>query len=613
MMMIWLLLLIIIDVITAKSNHHQIQPTTTTIPPTRRLASSSSILVVGSANVDTILPVHHLPSSGENLTLLPHYEPSVDVPGGKGCNQAIASSKLLGGGGAVSFIGQFGNDEPTSSMLRNALINNNVDISHSGQSKYYPCGRGYVILVPNTGEVCAIVSGGSNLFGWEGWRCDNNDDSNDNDEHEEKQQHEVISNDSIRNIVKSHKLILLQCEIPSFINLRLANIAHELSIPVILDAGGEDRLIEKELLQCCDYFIPNETELSRLVKHYYTKNDDDDEISIQEVQDIQNQIGSSIQLQSLLQSVRMLQRHGASNVLVTLGSHGSILVKNRRKKQQQQQQQQQQQLVVSPPSSSSVHRRNIIYQPPCPLLSLGMSVVDETGAGDCYRAGFAVALLEYCKLGGRGADNDDDDDVDNDNVLEQCMKFASAAGALSVTKSGAVPSIPTREEVDELLLKWSSFSSLMTKKEVEEELSSMMMVDNGVPRGGSDSIDEDDGFPFLFGSRLNSMKDRTDLLHDMSSSLPLSHPRDYVRRQATIRGLGCVDFNYPQHFEGYWSPEDAKVALDEVGLVAGAVCLRYPTKFARGAMNHPVASMRREAIEITKGAAEAARILGCNE
>ena len=391
----------------------------------------------------------------------------------------------------------------------------------------------------------------------------------------------------------------------------MANIAHELSIPVILDAGGEDRLIENELLQCCDYFIPNETELSRLVKHYYTKNDDDDEISIQEVQDIQNQIGSSIQLQSLLQSVRMLQRHGASNVLVTLGSHGSILVKNRRKKQQQQQQQQQ--LVVSPPSSSSLHRRNIIYQPPCPLLSLGMSVVDETGAGDCYRAGFAVALLEYCKLGGRGADNDDDDDVDNDNVLEQCMKFASAAGALSVTKSGAVPSIPTREEVDELLLKWSSFSSLMTKKEVEEELSSMMMVDNGVPRGGSDSIDEADGFPFLFGSRLNSMKDRTDLLHDMSSSLPLSHPRDYVRRQATIRGLGCVDFNYPQHFEGYWSPEDAKVALDEVGLVAGAVCLRYPTKFARGAMNHPVASMRREAIEITKGAAEAARILGCNE
>jgi sugar/nucleoside kinase (ribokinase family) len=570
--------------------------------------------VVGSANVDTILSVHHLPSSGENLTLLPNYEPIVDVPGGKGCNQAIASSKLQslmhhdkGGGGdgaVVSFIGQFGNDESTSSILRNALIKHNVDISHSGQSKAYPCGRGYVILVPNTGEVCAIVSGGSNLFGWDGWSpCD---DDNDNDE---EKQHNIISDDYIRNIVTSYKLLLLQCEIPSFINLRLANIAHELDIPVILDAGGEDRFIEKELLDCVDYFIPNETELSRLVKHYNNNDDDDDDgsllhhemMSTQEVQDIQNQIGPTIQLQSLLKSVRMLQRNGASNVLVTLGSHGSILVKDCKKEKTQHQQ-----LVTS----SSSHCRNIIYQPSCPLLSLGLSVVDETGAGDCYRAGFAVALLEYCKLGSRGVDYDDGD-VDDDGVLEQCMKFASAAGALAVTKSGAVPSIPTREEVDELLLKWSSFSSsVMTKKEVEEEHSSIMMVDNVVPRGGSDSTDEDESFPFLFGSRLNSMKDRTDLL---SSSLPLSHPRDYVRRQATIRGLGCVDFNYPQHFEGYWSPEDAKVALDEVGLIAGAVCLRYPAKFARGAMNHPVASMRREAIEITKGAAEAARKLGCNE
>jgi hypothetical protein len=50
--------------------------------------------------------------------------------------------------------------------------------------------------------------------------------------------------------------------------------------------------------------------------------------------------------------------------------------------------------------------------------------------------------------------------------------------------------------------------------------------------------------------------------------------------------------------------------LDEVNLVASAVCLRYPSKFARGAMNHPDAGMRREAID---RAADAARILGCNE
>jgi sugar phosphate isomerase/epimerase len=90
-------------------------------------------------------------------------------------------------------------------------------------------------------------------------------------------------------------------------------------------------------------------------------------------------------------------------------------------------------------------------------------------------------------------------------------------------------------------------------------------------------------------------------------------PHDFLRRQATIRGLGCVDFNYPQHFDNFWTAEEAKHALDEVNLVAGAVCLRYPSKFARGAMNHPDPALRRSAIEMTKDAAKVARILGCNE
>lgn len=223
--------------------------------------------------------------------------------------------------------------------------------------------------------------------------------------------------------------------------------------------------------------------------------------------------------------------------------------------------------------------------------------MDETGAGDCYRAGFAVALLEQC-LGVA------DDDI-GDTELEECMKFASAAGALAVTRKGAVPSIPSRMEVEELLA-----SEIVKGAHELDEL--MLSPSKGVPRGGGGQNDDDnDDFPFLFGSRINSMKDRLDLVDH--SMLPLSTPRDYLRRMATIRGLGCVDFNFPQHFEGYWTPEEARKALDEVNLVAGAVCLRYPSKFARGAMNHPDAGMRREAVEITKQAAEAARILGCNE
>jgi sugar phosphate isomerase/epimerase len=103
------------------------------------------------------------------------------------------------------------------------------------------------------------------------------------------------------------------------------------------------------------------------------------------------------------------------------------------------------------------------------------------------------------------------------------------------------------------------------------------------------------------------MKDRPELWDS-----PLENPRDYVQRQATIRGLTCVDFNYPQHFHS-WSSVEAKEALDEAGLVAGAVCLRYPSKFARGAMNHPDPNLRKEAIELTKKAAQVAQDLGCDE
>eukprot|EP00970_Alexandrium_tamarense_P020326 scaffold15096_cov200-Alexandrium_tamarense.AAC.4 len=535
--------------------------------------SSSSILVAGSLNADTFLPIARFPSSGENLTLLPNCHPEVDLPGGKGCNQAVACSKLSRHSDSIdakdistSFLGQFGND-PIATTLQSTLLANNIDISLCGQSKTFPSGRGYVMLVPQTGEVSAVVSGGSNLFGWGRWGVKNN-----NNNGREGEEMVVLTDQQIQEMISPHSLLLLQCEIPSHINLRLSHAASKLKIPIILDVGGEDRRMERELLERCDWLVPNESELERLAASYESNDDESDvneEIGYgkdmqQHLEQIQSQIGSSLNLQSILKSVHTLQKIGANNVLVTLGSRGSLLIRKHDTETPQ-----------SPP----------LYQPPYHLPP-GASVVDETGAGDCYRAGFAVALLEHC-----GNSFAVRDGVNEENLL-QCMKFASAAGALAVTKKGAVPSIPSRREVEELML-------LMEKVERAE----------AIPRGGGSDTSEDN-FPFVFGSRINSMKDRLDLL---DPSTQMKTPHDFLRRQATIRGLGCVDFNYPQHFDNFWTAEEAKHALDEVNLVAGAVCLRYPSKFARGAMNHPDPALRRSAIEMTKDAAKVARILGCNE
>lgn len=94
-------------------------------------------------------------------------------------------------------------------------------------------------------------------------------------------------------------------------------------------------------------------------------------------------------------AARRLLARGAPRVLAKLGPRGALLVE---------------------PDAT-------IRVPPCRV-----SPVDTTAAGDAFNGAFAVALAE-----GRPA---------ADGLL-----FAAAAGALSVTRQGAQPSMPTRKEL----------------------------------------------------------------------------------------------------------------------------------------------------------------------
>jgi sugar/nucleoside kinase (ribokinase family) len=62
-----------------------------------------------------------------------------------------------------------------------------------------------------------------------------------------------------------------------------------------------------------------------------------------------------------------------------------------------------------------------------------VTVVDNTGAGDVFRAGFIYGLLQ-----GWG--------------LAEILCFANAAAAVSCTRLGAIPSVPTLAEVHDLLV-----------------------------------------------------------------------------------------------------------------------------------------------------------------
>ena len=71
------------------------------------------------------------------------------------------------------------------------------------------------------------------------------------------------------------------------------------------------------------------------------------------------------------------------------------------------------------------------------LRRLKVKTVDATGAGDAFAAGFSVALAESQSYAKAGA-------------------FANAAAALATTKFGAMPAMPRRRDVLNLLRRASS-------------------------------------------------------------------------------------------------------------------------------------------------------------
>lgn len=61
-----------------------------------------------------------------------------------------------------------------------------------------------------------------------------------------------------------------------------------------------------------------------------------------------------------------------------------------------------------------------------------VTAIDTTAAGDCFNGALGIALTEHSDLG-------------------RAMRFANAAAAISVTRPGAQPSMPTRAEVERIL------------------------------------------------------------------------------------------------------------------------------------------------------------------
>jgi len=338
----------------------------------------------------------------------------------------------------------------------------------------------------------------------------------------------------IRSRIQTAQAVMLQREIPEHVNVFVAEVAASLGIPLFQDAGGADRPISDSLLAQVTFITPNLSELARLTG---LPTDTDDNI---------------------VKAARSLQGRGAKNVLVTRGEAGSLLLGQ---------------------------DGRILRQTSFPVP--GGQVVDETGAGDSFRAAFAVAFVE-----GR--------------PLQESLRFAAAAGAVAVARMGAVPSLPSRQECERLLK-----AEAVTTNAGEGNCSPSGKECGGVITNGATetSISPSEGYKpvsLKFASRLNSMSARPDLWPGDSNVL------GWVARQGTVRGLGVVDFNYPQHFTSA-GVDALKAATLQAGLEALAIQMRFPDEFRLGAFTNPNTTLWRKAIELTIEGGAHAKLFGARE
>ena len=292
----------------------------------------AKIVVIGSSNTDMTIKGDRLPKPGETV-LGGEFRMG---PGGKGANQAVAAQRL---GADVSFICKVGRDIFGDNAIA-GYQKEGIDCSHILRSD--KASGTALILVDGNAENCIAVAPGANA---------------------DLTPEDV---DSVADVIRSADYLILQLEIPVESVLRAAKIAHEAGVYVILNPAPACHLPE-ELFGYISLITPNQTESALL---------------------------SGVE-DNLDAAVERLMQLGVKDVVVTLGSKGS--------------------LVISEGAKTLVP-------------SLKVKAVDTTAAGDTFCGALCVALSEGCSL------------VD-------AAGFATKASALTVQKMGAQDSIPFRSDI----------------------------------------------------------------------------------------------------------------------------------------------------------------------
>ncbi len=303
-----------------------------------------TVVVFGSINLDLVIEVSHLPIKGETVI----GDRFFSAAGGKAANQAVAIAKL---DTKVSLIGQVGDDSFGRTLIE-GLQTAGVNTDGITVNPHTYSGIASIVVDRQGANTITCAAGANNLV----------------------REPEL---EQLKKILPQAKIVLLELGIPIATVLNAAREAKAHDCLLILDPAPVKGNLPEELYGLIDILTPNEVEASQLV-------------------------GFTVDgVTTAKQAASFLHQMGVKNVIITLGSQGSLC---------------------------SNTTESFWVKP------INVPVVDTVAAGDAFNGALTAALA-------------------SGKTLKEAVQWATVGGALAVTKTGAQSSLPNKESFQQLLNK----------------------------------------------------------------------------------------------------------------------------------------------------------------
>lgn len=180
------------------------------------------VVVVGSANLDLVATLDHLPKPGETIVALGYAEHA----GGKGVNQAVACARM---GARTAFVGCVGNDD-AGVFLRGVLEYEGIDTTML-RVVDMPTGRAFINVDSRGENEIVVVSGANTQVG--------------------------IAHDAL--VLPMARVVLMQLEIPLTTVRNALHLARRNGALTVLNPAPF-KALDVGVFSLVDVIVPNETE-----------------------------------------------------------------------------------------------------------------------------------------------------------------------------------------------------------------------------------------------------------------------------------------------------------------------------------------------------------------